>query len=231
MRSVARAGLALTVVLSTASAGIATGAPALADTGTRPQPGSAYAGSTLRSHHSPAVANSTAQPAITNSATRTLGIDVSSYQGNVDWVGQAKFGIRFAYVKATEGTSYTNPYFAQQYNGSYNAGMIRGAYHFGLPNASAIAQADYFVSHGGKWSADGRTLPPALDIEYNPYGSECYGLSQYGLVAHMHRQFTGSRQDRSDLDRELEQLAGNTARRPEFVEVLAVQRWRGFLGP
>jgi GH25 family lysozyme M1 (1,4-beta-N-acetylmuramidase) len=183
MRSVARAGLALTVVLSTASAGIATGGPALADTGTRAQPGSAYAGSTLRSHHSPAVANSTAQPAITNSATRTLGIDVSSYQGNVDWVGQTKFGIRFAYVKATEGTSYTNPYFAQQYNGSYNAGMIRGAYHFGLPNASAIAQADYFVSHGGRWSADGRTLPPALDIEYNPYGSECYGLSQSAMVA------------------------------------------------
>ena len=48
------------------------------------------------------------------------------------WWGQGK---RFAYVKATEGTCYRNPYFAQQYNGSYNVGMIRGAYHFATPTA------------------------------------------------------------------------------------------------
>ncbi|WP_344447177.1 lysozyme, partial [Kitasatospora nipponensis] len=91
---------------------------------------------------------------------------------------------KFAYVKATEGTGYTNPYFAQQYNGSYNAGLIRGAYHFALPNASSGAtQATYFVNHGGGWSADGKTLPPALDIEYNPYGASCYGLSQSAMTA------------------------------------------------
>src|SRR6266511_817611 len=87
-------------------------------------------------------------------------------------------GIRFAYVKATEGTSYQNPYFAQQYVGSYNAGMVRGSYHFALPDASSgAAQADYFADHGGGWSADNQTLPGSLDIEWNPYGATCYGLS------------------------------------------------------
>ncbi len=115
-------------------------------------------------------------------ATQTPGIDVSKWQGNVDWAGYWSQGKKFAYVKATEGTSYQNPYFAQQYNGSYNVGMIRGAYHFALPgNSSGTAQADYFVDHGGGWSADGKTLPGVLDIEYNPYGATCYGLSQTAM--------------------------------------------------
>jgi GH25 family lysozyme M1 (1,4-beta-N-acetylmuramidase) len=87
-------------------------------------------------------------------------------------------------VKATEGTYYTNPYFSQQYNGSYDQGFIRGAYHFATPNTSSGAeQADYFSDHGGGWSADGKTLPGALDMEYNPYGSTCYGLSASEMTA------------------------------------------------
>ncbi|GIH19983.1 lysozyme [Rugosimonospora africana] len=110
------------------------------------------------------------------------GQDVSSYQGNVNWTAQWNAGSRFAYIKATEGTYYTNAYFAQQYNGSYNVGMIRGAYHFARPDTTTgAAQADYFVAHGGGWSKDGKTLPGALDIEYNPYGAECYGLSQASM--------------------------------------------------
>jgi len=107
---------------------------------------------------------------------------VSSFQGNVNWTAQWNAGARFAYVKATEGTYYTNPSFAQQYNGSYNVGMIRGAYHYARPNLSSGAtQADYFVAHGGGWTPDGRTLPGALDAEYNPYGDACYGLSPGAL--------------------------------------------------
>jgi GH25 family lysozyme M1 (1,4-beta-N-acetylmuramidase) len=147
-------------------------------------PAADHAGSTLRSRHSPALASSVAMPALTNTATRTIGMDVSSWQGTVDWAAAARNGARFAYVKATEDTSYQNPYFAQQYDGAYHAGLIRGAYHFGRPDrTSAVAQADYFVQHGGRWTADGRTLPPALDIEYNPYGAACYGLSQAAMTA------------------------------------------------
>jgi GH25 family lysozyme M1 (1,4-beta-N-acetylmuramidase) len=116
-------------------------------------------------------------------ATYVPGMDVSSYQGNVNWQGAYNNGARFAYVKATEGTGYTNPYFAQQYNGSYNVGMIRGAYHFAHPDySSGSYQADYFINNGGGWSSDGKTLPPALDIEYNPSGATCYGLSQASMV-------------------------------------------------
>ena len=120
-----------------------------------------------------------------SAASSVKGMDVSGYQGNVNWTAAWNNGGRFAYIKATEGTSYRNPYFAQQYNGSYNVGMIRGSYHFARPNISSGAtQADYFVAHGGGWSRDGKTLPGALDIEWNPYsGGTCYGLSQSGMVS------------------------------------------------
>ena len=114
------------------------------------------------------------------------GMDVSSHQGNVDWNHAWAQGSRFAYAKATEGMTYKNPNFNQQYNGSYGVGMVRGAYHFALPNvSSAVDQANYFVNNGGGWSADGRTLPPLLDIEYNPYtslGNTCYNMSAGQMV-------------------------------------------------
>lgn len=110
------------------------------------------------------------------------GHDVSSHQGDVDWRAAWDAGARFAYVKATEGTGYVNPWFAQQYDGSYGVGMIRGAYHFARPDVSGgAAQANYFVDHGGGWSPDGRTLPGALDAEYNPYGETCYGLDPVAM--------------------------------------------------
>lgn len=112
------------------------------------------------------------------------GIDVSGHQGNVDWNYWWNQGKRFAFVKATEGTSYKNPYFAQQYVGSYNRGFIRGAYHFALPDRSSGAtQANFLASNGGAWSADNKTLPAALDMEWNPYGSACYGKSQTSMRA------------------------------------------------
>lgn len=111
------------------------------------------------------------------------GLDVASYEGNVDWAYVAAHGGAFAYAKATEGTYYTNPYFTQQYRGSYNAGLVRGGYHFAIPNNSTgEAQADFFIAHGGAWAADHQTLPGMVDLEYNPYGPECYGLSPRQMV-------------------------------------------------
>ncbi|MEI8409609.1 MULTISPECIES: lysozyme [unclassified Kribbella] len=139
-------------------------------------------------------------PAVMAPTAVVEGIDVSSHQGNVDWTAQWNNGKRFAYVKATEGTSYKNPYFAQQYNGSYNVGMIRGAYHFATPNTSSGAtQANYFASNGGGWSRDGKTLPGALDIEYNPYGATCYGLSQSAMVSWI-RDFLNTYKARTTRD-------------------------------
>lgn len=112
-------------------------------------------------------------------AGAVAGMDVSGHQGNVDWQRAWADGARFTYVKATEGTGFRNDFFTQQYTGSYAVGMIRGAYHFALPDRSSGAeQAHYFVNHGGGWSPDGRTLPGAVDMEHNPYGDHCYGLDQ-----------------------------------------------------
>lgn len=133
-------------------------------------------------------------------AATVPGMDVSSHQGNVNWQAAWNNGAKFAYVKATESTGYINPYFAQQYNGSYNVGMIRGAYHYALPNESGgAAQADYFLAHGGGWSGDGKTLPGALDIEWNPYpetGNSCYNLSPSQMVSWI-RDFSNRYQART----------------------------------
>ncbi|MBP2473187.1 GH25 family lysozyme M1 (1,4-beta-N-acetylmuramidase) [Crossiella equi] len=115
---------------------------------------------------------------------KPLGLDVSGHQGAVNWPEVKAKGATFAYVKATEGTGFKNPQFSQQYKGSYTVGLIRGSYHFALPDRSTgAAQADYFINNGGGWSPDGRTLPGALDIEYNPYGPTCYGKSPQDMTA------------------------------------------------
>ena len=141
-------------------------------------------GSQIRLHEGTAQMPQTVNPADVGIQATVAGIDVSGWQGNVNWASQWNAGKRFVWVKATENTNYTNPYFSQQYNGSYNQGFIRGAYHFATPNTSSGAtQANYFSAHGGGWSADGKTLPGALDMEYNPYGATCYGKSKAGMTA------------------------------------------------
>ncbi|MER8030211.1 lysozyme [Streptomyces bauhiniae] len=144
--------------------------------------GSAYMGVGVRAHDggAPLAADRSAALRV----TQTEGVDVSSHQGNVAWSTLWSAGTKWAYTKATEGTYYKNPNFSQQYNGPYNAGMIRGSYHFATPDTtSGKAQADYFVDHGGGWSKDGKTLPGVLDIEWNPYGASCYGKSKSAMVS------------------------------------------------
>jgi len=114
------------------------------------------------------------------------GLDVSGWQvlTRSDWSTIAANGAKFAYVKATESTDYRSSQFSEQYTDSYAAGLIRGAYHFATPNTSSGAtQANYFVNNGGGWAPDGRTLPPLLDIEYNPYGDTCYGMTASAMVS------------------------------------------------
>ncbi|MGK5638167.1 GH25 family lysozyme [Streptomyces sp. URMC 126] len=128
------------------------------------------------------------------------GLDVSAYQGDVDWPAVAAAGASFAYVKATEGLTYRNAFFTRQYDGAAAAGLVRGAYHFARPDASdGAAQADAFLADGGGWRADGRTLPGALDIEAYPGTGvpACYGLDPAAMVgwirafAERYRERTG----------------------------------------
>ncbi|MFC4005523.1 lysozyme [Prauserella oleivorans] len=140
---------------------------------------SRYAGSQIAKHEG--VHGS--PPAHTYAANTVPGHDVSGWQGDVDWQASARAGAEFVYIKATEGTGFVSDSFAQQYTGSHGAGLIRGAYHFARPDVSSgAAQATFFVDNGGGWTADGRTLPGALDVEYNPYGDACYGKSASDMV-------------------------------------------------
>ncbi|KAF2123212.1 putative N,O-diacetyl muramidase [Lophiotrema nucula] len=110
------------------------------------------------------------------------GFDISHYQGTVNFAGAYSSGARFVIIKATEGNTYKDPKFSDNYVGATKAGFIRGAYHFARPDgASGSAQAQYFAANGGGWSKDGITLPGMLDIEYGPT-STCYGLSATAMV-------------------------------------------------
>ena len=74
------------------------------------------------------------------------GIDVSHYQGTVNWTSVKNSGRTFGFAKATEGTTYTDPNFAANWKNMKAAGVIPGAYHFGHPGTDAVAQAKYFVN-------------------------------------------------------------------------------------
>ncbi|MET4003313.1 GH25 family lysozyme M1 (1,4-beta-N-acetylmuramidase), partial [Arthrobacter sp. UYCu511] len=133
-----------------------------------------------------------AQPLSAAIPAGVLGMDVSGWQADsathsisqVSWTEQWRLGARFVYVKASEGNTFRDASFSSHYSGASKVGMLRGGYHFALPNqSSAVSQADFFVDNGGGWSADGKTLPPLLDIENNPYGANCYGLNPNQMVS------------------------------------------------
>ncbi|RKN43973.1 GH25 family lysozyme [Streptomyces hoynatensis] len=163
-----------------ASAAEPAGNPAPARVGDL-RPGQAFMGAGTMIHEGAAAADD-AMVIPLDSSGGVQGIDVSHWQGAINWTSVRNAGIQFAWMKATEGTSYKDSSFNSNYVGAYNAGVIRGAYHFALPNASSGAtQANYFASNGGAWSRDNLTLPGVLDIESNPYGATCYGLSQTAM--------------------------------------------------
>jgi GH25 family lysozyme M1 (1,4-beta-N-acetylmuramidase) len=102
--------------------------------------------------------------------TRAKGLDVSNWNGAINWTKVAKAGYRFAFGKATEGTSYNDKTYTTNRNGSEAAGLVFGAYHFARPTgtnlagatASAIKQANHFLNVAGPQPGE---LPPVLDLE------------------------------------------------------------------
>jgi lysozyme len=99
-------------------------------------------------------------------ATSVTGPDIASYQHSttINWASVKSSGQSFVFVKATEGTTYTNPYFASDWAASRANGLLHGAYHFARPSVgSAAAQAQRFAAVVGP-AAPG-DLPPTLDLE------------------------------------------------------------------
>jgi GH25 family lysozyme M1 (1,4-beta-N-acetylmuramidase) len=102
--------------------------------------------------------------------TRAKGIDVSTWNGTIKWAKVAHAGYRFAFGKATEGTSYNDKTYTTNRNGSEAAGLAFGAYHFARPTGksiaaattSAIRQANHFLAIAAPQPGE---LPPVLDLE------------------------------------------------------------------
>jgi lysozyme len=111
------------------------------------------------------------------------GPDVASYQhpngAGIDWSRVHDSGSAFTFVKATEGTSYTNPHFASDYAAAHRVGLVRSAYHYARPYTdpqTAQDQAQAFVKTAGT-AANKGDLPLTLDLE------ESGGLSPSQLIS------------------------------------------------
>ena len=94
------------------------------------------------------------------------GIDVSHWQGNIDFNRVKNSGVQIVYIKATEGVSIVDSRLTSNYKNAKDAGLLVGFYHFFRPSteSNAIAQAQYFINAIKDYKSDCRL---ALDIEVN----------------------------------------------------------------
>lgn len=115
----------------------------------------------------PADANVAERRAV-RAARLVRGIDVSHHQGSIDWELVAADRVDFAWIKATEGTSFVDPRFAANRDGARSAGLRVGAYHYFSICSDGAPQAEHFVRTVGKLSDTVTDLPPALDVELDP---------------------------------------------------------------
>ncbi len=103
------------------------------------------------------------------SPAQTQGLDVSHFQGTVDWQQVFQAGYAFAFIKATDGITYTDPMFATNWSGAKAAGLLRGAYHFFEANDDPQQQAENFLKAVTLEAGD---LPPVLDVESSSTSSQ-----------------------------------------------------------
>lgn len=98
------------------------------------------------------------------------GIDISRWQGEIDWAAVKGAGTRFVYMKATEGGDHVDPSFQRNWEGARRAGIPRGAYHFVFWCRPAHEQALWFKQ---QIPNDPDALPPVLDVEWNGHSKTC----------------------------------------------------------
>lgn len=98
------------------------------------------------------------------------GIDAARFQNTIDWRQVRRAGVRFAFLKATEGGDLLDPKFKEHWRGAGRARIARGAYHFYYFCTRPEVQARWFIRNVPK---AGRNLPPVLDMEWNPFSPTC----------------------------------------------------------
>lgn len=109
-------------------------------------------------------------PGRTPAAYPVHGIDVSRWQGTLDWATARAHGVNFAFIKATEGADHADPLFSEHWILSGLAGVPRGAYHFYYFCRTAAEQAAWFIANVPR---EAGALPPVLDIEWNAESRTC----------------------------------------------------------
>ena len=104
-----------------------------------------------------------------NKGTKSVGIDVSEYQGEIDWskvnAVEEQFPIQFVFVRATVGNDRVDKAFDVNWLGAKDKNIIRGAYHYYRPNENSLEQAALFIETVRLSKGD---FPPVLDIEKLP---------------------------------------------------------------
>lgn len=98
------------------------------------------------------------------------GIDISRWQGDIDWNAAREGGTEFAWIKATEGGDHFDPRFMDNWRGAKAAGVPRGAYHFYYfcrPVEEQVAWVKKIVP------VDPDALPLVLDMEWNAHSKTC----------------------------------------------------------
>jgi lysozyme len=98
------------------------------------------------------------------------GIDVSKYQGNIDWQAVRDSGVRFAWIKATEGGDVVDSKFEANWEGARAAGIPRGAYHFMFWCRPWQEEVNWFEKNV---PVEPDALPPVLDVEATPQSKMC----------------------------------------------------------
>lgn len=110
------------------------------------------------------------------------GVDVSRWQGNIDWVKLRTQGANFAFIKATDGGDHLDPMFRTNWRKAKEAGVKRGAYHFFYWCRTAGEQADWFIRNVPR---EAGALPPVIDVEYNAESSCKRRLSRAKVLEKM----------------------------------------------
>lgn len=95
------------------------------------------------------------------------GVDVSSYQGDIDWEILSGQNIQFAFIKATEGSGFVDPYFEYNFAAAQKTRLRIGAYHFFSFDSPGETQAENFITNV---PAIEGMLPPVVDFEF--YGDK-----------------------------------------------------------
>ena len=97
------------------------------------------------------------------SGTTTKGIDVSKWQGTVNWTKVKAAGIQFAFIRVSDGAGTRDVKFTTNWAGTRAAGVIRGAYQFFRPSQSVSTQAQIMINAIGTYRVG--DLPPVIDVE------------------------------------------------------------------